>query len=419
MHPAIRVLPNSLPIRYSSISNRLGRVLSALVYWHPPLAECDWLPALVFPFLRMFERDSLALFEFMVTIISNWCSEWLHFIPNPPITVLSRIERICRAHGGDAPLSVTWPALRSFFGEVATTEAALVLFDNIIAAQPVFLEYLVASFGLIQQEKVINERNVIFIVDRARQLYESDSMWNPNRTSFLPLPTGCYPVMPVVQKVPNWRAKEIARIRTEAEASKEEETLNDDIEAESARIERQRRIWMAERSVLREIEEEQMEEFRRREQEILAKEHAKEAVNMRIRREQLRARKAEEEAAMEEWKRDCQRVQDQMQQVSATRRATWANWLTVKEDSAKLAQQEAESELELLRYRDDMHAREIEAHNRAIEQAAKEEADALRLMIERNKALEEERFQLKQKLDEARKLQAVSVTSRRLKSVKV
>jgi hypothetical protein len=367
----------------------------------------------------MFERDSLALFEFLVTIICNWCSEWLHFIPNPPITVLSRIERIARAHGEDAPLSVAWPALRSFFGEVATTEAALVLFDNIVASQPVFLEYLVASFSLIQHEKVINERNVICIVERARKMYANYSIWNPNRTSFLPLPMGCYPVMPVVQKVANWRDREIARIRLEAEATKEEESIIDDIEIESAKIERQRRIWMAERSVLREIEEEQMEEFRRREHEIVAKEHMKEEMSLRLRRERLRARQVEEEAAIQEWRRDCQRVQNEMQQVSATRRSTWANWLTIKEDSAKLAQDEAKMELELLRSHDEMHAREIAAHNLAIEKAAKEEHDALNRAIERNSELENQKAVLKRKLDEAKQNQAMNLISRRLVGIKV
>ena len=157
VHPSIRNLPITLPVRYSMIANRLTRILSSLCYWHPPLGECDWLPALVFPFLRIFERDSVISFEFIVTIITNWCSEWLHFVPNPPLTIISRIDRIARSFGGEAPISVAWPALRSLFGEVATTETALMLFDNIISARPVFLEYLVASFALIQGEKIVTE----------------------------------------------------------------------------------------------------------------------------------------------------------------------------------------------------------------------------------------------------------------------
>jgi hypothetical protein len=286
IHASVRRLPNTLPVRYSINANRLVRLLSSLTYWHPPLAECDWLPALVFPFLRIFERDTIVLFEFMVTIISNWCHEWLHFIPNPPITILSRIDRIARAHGGEAPLSVAWPALRSFFGEVATTEAALTLFDNIIASHPAFIEYLVASFALIQHEKVINERNVVAIVNRAWKMYSADAAHHSHFAAFAALPTGHYPVMQVVKRVPRWRETELERIRVEAEASRQQEMLGEEIEEEAAKIERQRRVWMAERSVLRQTVEEQMEEFRRREQEILRRENLKEAVSMQIRREQ-------------------------------------------------------------------------------------------------------------------------------------
>ena len=96
LHPAVRQLTSSLPIKYTSISTRLSRLLSALMYWHPPLAECDWLPALVFPFLRVFERDSLVTFEVVATVIMNWCQEWLNFIPNPPIFLALKYRSICR-----------------------------------------------------------------------------------------------------------------------------------------------------------------------------------------------------------------------------------------------------------------------------------------------------------------------------------
>lgn len=408
VHQSVRRLPDSLPIRYSVVLNRLVRLLSALAYWHPPLADCDWLPALVFPFLRLFERDSLVLFEFIVTVICNWCEEWLHFIPNPPITILARIDRIARAHGGEAPLSVAWPALRSFFGEVATTEAALALFDNILSARPVYLEYLVASFALIQHEKVINERNVRAIIGRARRMFAADSDQNPNKSSFLPLPSGFYPVMPVVKRIPQWREGEVQRIRTEAEASRQQEIFNEEIEAECAKIERQRRTWMVQRSLLREIEEEQMEEFRRREQEIQRRENMKEEVSLQLRRERLRARRLEEEQAIEDWRRDCGRVQDEMMQVSATRRATWANWLSMKEDSANIANEEVRLELELVRNRDATHRQEMERYHSAMAKAAQEEQQALNLAVAQSRELEQEKYELRQKLNEARRPQAAA-----------
>ncbi|KAK8887202.1 hypothetical protein M9Y10_038240 [Tritrichomonas musculus] len=418
IHPSVKKLPNTLPIRYSVISNRLMRLLSALTYWHPPLAECDWLPGLVFPFLRLFERDSIVLFEVTMTIISNWCTEWLTFIPNPPITVLSRIDRICKAEGGSAPLAVSWPALRSLFAEVATTDAALILFDNILAARPVFLEYLVASFSLIKGEKVIDERNVHTIIERARRLYAKDSIKNPNNSSFVPLPRGFYPVLNIVEKVPKWREKEVTRIKREAEAAKQQEELNDELEKESIRIERKRKNWMAERAVLREIEEEQMMEFRRRERELLIKENYQEEISQQIRRERLRNRRIEEENAINEWKRDCERVQNEIREVMDTRKKTWTNWIHTKEEAAKIAEDEIKLELDLLKQRDISHAREIEQHNRLLEKAAEEETEIMNRAMKRNAELVSQRAAMKRELEEARRNQIQTFYRRKNSSKK-
>ena len=401
-HPSIKSLQKTLPIRYSVLSNRLMRLLSSIIYWHPPLGECDWLPGLVFPFLRLFERDSIVSFEAIMTIISNWCSEWLTFIPNPPITVLSRIDRICKSEGGSAPLSVSWPALRSMFGEVATTEAALVMFDNILSSKPVFLEYLVASFALIKGQKIVNQGNVKHIIERARMLFEKDSTRNPNSSPFVPLPKGFYPVLNIVEKVPKWREKEVSRIRREAEAAKQQEELNYELEKEAARIERQRKNWMAERAILREIEEEQMEEFKRREMELLSKENYKEEMNKQLRMERLRNRRIEEENAMNEWKKDCERVQNEMNAAMKSRRETWSNWLHVKEEAAKLVEEEVRMEIELLRQRDYSHQKEVNHHNKMMEKAAAEEQEILDHAMKRSAELSNQKAELKRRLEEAR-----------------
>ena len=200
IHPLIRTLPNSLPIKFSVVSHRLMRLLSALVYWHPPLAECDWLPSLIYPFLCIFGRDKIVTFETIMTIIVNWCGEWLNFIPNPPITILSRIDKIAKDHGGQAPQKRAWPALRSFFGEVATSTSAKMMLDNILSSRPVFLEYLVASYCLLKDGSIIDELNVKHVINRARVYYEKDLDENPNQIVFNPLPKGYYPTLPIVVK---------------------------------------------------------------------------------------------------------------------------------------------------------------------------------------------------------------------------
>jgi hypothetical protein len=393
LHPAVRTLPNTLPIRYSILCNRLVRLLSTLTYWHPPLAECDWLPGLVFPFLRIFERDSITSFEFLLTILVNWCKEWLALIPNPPLGVLARIDEIAKSAGGEAPISVAWPALRSFFCEVATTEAALIICDNILSAQPVFLEYLVASYALIRGRKIVNEHNVRTVIDRARSLFEKHHQFNTNTSPFVQLSRGFYPIVPSVERIPQWREKEIERIKAEAQDAEEEEDIDQQqIENEKAQIERRRRIWLAERSILREIEEEQMLEFRRREQEILVREGQREAVMAQIRRKEVHKRMREEGQAMDEWRRDCDRVENEMKEVAEGRRRVWARWLSEKENAAKLAKEEMEVELELMRKKNEMYRATDDSYRKLGAELAAEEERVIADCLAKSREIEEEKL---------------------------
>ena len=407
IHPQIRTLPNRLPIRFSNVSHRLMRLLSVLTYWHPPLAECDWLPSLCFPFLKMFERDSLATFEVMATIICNWCTEWLQFIPNPPITVLSRIDHMAKQRGKSAPQDVVWPALRSFFSEVATTEACLMLIDNILSAKPNYLDYLILSYAM-RPNRRIDELNVHAIIREARKIYEKDSLNNPNQNPFVPLPKGYYPILQIVRKSTNWKQKELERIKNEAENAKLEMDLRYDIDSETKKLERRRKNWMAERDVLLQIENEQMQEFRRRERENLCLENRQEEQNLEKRRKQIEERRVSEQNSMTEWRNDCKRLQEEMKSVSDNRKETWDKWLSIRESSAQLAREEIDNEITLLKARERLQKDELDAHNRIMHDVLEGEQNMLRHAVERSQEIDDEKFQLKEVLEKARRNFALS-----------
>jgi hypothetical protein len=47
------------------------RLLSALVYWSPIFEDVDFIPYLVFPFVKVFENDTFMAFEIVLTVIGN------------------------------------------------------------------------------------------------------------------------------------------------------------------------------------------------------------------------------------------------------------------------------------------------------------------------------------------------------------
>ena len=62
-------------LRCSSFSNAAShthnRLLSCLAHWSPVFAELPYLPALVFPFIKVASQDPVLRFEIVVTLLST------------------------------------------------------------------------------------------------------------------------------------------------------------------------------------------------------------------------------------------------------------------------------------------------------------------------------------------------------------
>lgn len=63
LHPAYAHLEKDYPVEDASLMRRLARTLSALAHWAPVLGEVAFLPALAFPFVRLFRADLESCFE--------------------------------------------------------------------------------------------------------------------------------------------------------------------------------------------------------------------------------------------------------------------------------------------------------------------------------------------------------------------
>ena len=63
LHPAYAHLEKDYPVGDQSLMRRLARTLSALTHWAPVLGEVAFLPALAFPFVRLFKADLESCFE--------------------------------------------------------------------------------------------------------------------------------------------------------------------------------------------------------------------------------------------------------------------------------------------------------------------------------------------------------------------
>lgn len=91
IHEAYVKLDERYPLKERRLFRRLQRILSCLAHWSPLFSEVEFLPSMVFPFVRLFPADDAVVFEIVCTLLLNWCARWFEFFPNPPITLLQQV----------------------------------------------------------------------------------------------------------------------------------------------------------------------------------------------------------------------------------------------------------------------------------------------------------------------------------------
>lgn len=73
LHPAYAQLEKDYPVGDHSLMRRLARTLSALTHWAPVVGEVAFLPALAFPFVRLFKADLESCFEVCLSRLVSQC----------------------------------------------------------------------------------------------------------------------------------------------------------------------------------------------------------------------------------------------------------------------------------------------------------------------------------------------------------
>jgi hypothetical protein len=178
-------------VRDSRIGKKLRKLLSALTHWCPLFAEVSFLPALCYPFLKLFQHSDLDAFEITVAVLCNWSRKWFEYFPSPPVAIVQGVEALLKHHdrplwthlvatsGSEGLQKVFWGMLSSFFANVLTRKEWLCTMDHLLSNQPAFLLHLIVSY-------LITMRNSLLSVVHAKEVEHfcnhqnaiSDSMWH-------------------------------------------------------------------------------------------------------------------------------------------------------------------------------------------------------------------------------------------------
>lgn len=161
IHSSYKDIEKQFTIHSSITLKNLKRILSCLSHWCPLFAVMKFLPAFVFPFVKVLQKDPLLLFECVATILLNYCQLWFEYAPFPPISILAMIENILAEHDsqllehfcniGVTSQTYALKILETAFSEVLSCSEWLILWDHILSNEPSFILMVVVAYNIAQR----------------------------------------------------------------------------------------------------------------------------------------------------------------------------------------------------------------------------------------------------------------------------
>ncbi|XP_062521814.1 TBC1 domain family member 31-like isoform X2 [Corticium candelabrum] len=320
-HDAYIMLHKQYPIKSRKLLRVLQRSLSALAHWAPIFGEMTYLPFLAFPFVKMFQNNALLAFETIATVITNWCSRWFEYFPNPPFNVLNLIENLLSHH--DALLmkhficlevtaqTYAWPLMQSFFSEVLTRSEWLKLWDNLFSHHPGCLLYAVVAYLIHSRRALLNStekddfvyffhhRNAVDVDAVIQEIYHlqetTPSALKPERVidSFQPLTKGQYPIFNKYPKfVVDYQVKERDRLRREEMTFLHEHQRALELKRQAEERKLQEEAWFRQQTILHEAEEQRRRALKVEDQKLVDQRLRLQALKREVKTQELQVNDA-------------------------------------------------------------------------------------------------------------------------------
>ncbi|XP_055534915.1 TBC1 domain family member 31 isoform X2 [Wyeomyia smithii] len=156
--------------RFASLEARtvrnMRKLVSCLAHWTPLFAHCDFLPSFVYPFVRLYQHDSLTCFEIVASILLNHCQLWFEFAPLEPFNYLGMVDNI---------LGEYEPKLMNFYREhnissriyaLTMMETAFAetfpgnqwnrLWDHVLSNESYFMVFFIAAYNMAHRTVITN-----------------------------------------------------------------------------------------------------------------------------------------------------------------------------------------------------------------------------------------------------------------------
>ncbi|KAJ3108872.1 TBC1 domain member 31 [Phlyctochytrium planicorne] len=265
LHPSFADFRKKYPMKSE-------RVLSALAHWSPIFENLDYLPSLVFPFVKLFLNDMFSGFETVMTILINWCQKWWNYFPNPPFECLDVLENLLYHHDSEllshfVKHKVTsqiygWFSMSTLFAEIFSETDWLKVWDHLVTNPPSFVYYfvlaylrkyriaLLATTDLRDFRYFFHRRNPVSVDAILLEAYRLHDI-TPQKISptsffksFEPVLVGQYPIFNKFPEfIVNYQSKMKERIREEEEDYLRKRKLADEVNRLTEELRRDKKEW--------------------------------------------------------------------------------------------------------------------------------------------------------------------------------
>lgn len=246
-------------------AQRLKNLISLVANWSPVFAEIDFIPSLVYPFLKVFPNSQLLTFEIVASILLNYGQLWFEFFPMDPYNFLGMCENVLMMMDAGlaafyfqnkvTPQVYAFSLIRTSFSDVLSEMFWYTLWDTIVSNPPYFVVFIIVAFNTTNRfnimrlkcfediAKFFNSPNPLHIKRIIRAAHEMDAQFPENAHpkkffhKYVPMMKHYYPVFDsfpkeICNKTEDFKIQIAELTRQENELYAQSDVMRDKLEEE-------------------------------------------------------------------------------------------------------------------------------------------------------------------------------------------
>ena len=196
IHPLYSNIEKVFPINENQMLIRLQKICSLISFWSYDIGKINYLPKIIFPFLKCFPGDDIFVFETIMALLYSIYKYFFEFYPNFPLTHIKLIEEIIKKETNgliqkifsyiNIPLNeLIWRMVKLLFSESFKKNDWLSLLDFLITYnhRPEMILYFCSAFFILSKNDIsselkLNQKNFLKLFIDNKQRREMNKLFN-------------------------------------------------------------------------------------------------------------------------------------------------------------------------------------------------------------------------------------------------